>query len=597
MRLSRLFEPRYATVLALLIVLAGVVLRMIYPGTIYFNIHAERDLWRTIQILQGDRFPYTGSELTQGGYTPGPALYLLQIPPVLFSLDPRGLLIWLAILHGFALFLTFRIGLEHFSAKVGLAATALFATYPLAVLALRYLWNPSYIFPLSALFYWGLMDWVLKRRPGRLPWVVLAMSLLIQIHVSALALLLLFIVCAAVYRPPVGKRTWAISAGVFLLAFAPYIIGEARTGMRNTRLIFNPPDALTTANGAVIPLREQERVKINFGAMKALQVALSPVLYDRRYETGSFSYMDLLGEFGPMNLPGWAWRLVFLLHQLRWGYIAIHFLMGALLVSILARGKLDPFFADESDTTAASARQKALFFLLVLAITVIPPIFTATMVAPKDGKKIGIGAIRYYFVYYPMPPLMLALAGRFVTRLLRRWMPRGAEIPTALAVAGLCLLQTFSTLCFFITASRINRSFSYSFHETYDWTTMRKAADHLVNEWGITPKQFAHRMGTLDHTFDSTRSDVPSLEQSLDYAYFTSEKLDVNAPPKYPNAYVYIFDSRRTTIPELNGIKVLKRYDAGGLILLLSDDGPEREHSPIQNTWEKLWRPKRLMKE
>ncbi len=580
--------------LVALFILLGTVLRVASPSTIYFNIHAERDVWRTIEILEGERFPHTGSELTQGGYTLGPALYFLQIPPLLVTLDPRGLLVWLALLHAAGLWVTWRIGKEFFSRRAGLYALALFATFPLAVLALRYLWNPSYIFPFSALFYWALFGWVLKGKVRRLPALVLAACVLFQVHLSAALLIVLAGACWAIFRPRVGRRWLAVSGGVALLVFAPYIAGELRTGLWNTRQIINPPDALITANEAHIPILDKQRLRPSEGAMMALQVALSPLFYDRRFETGSFSYLHLLAEHGPVLLPQGAWEVAFLLHRLRWGYIFLCGLAGlGLLGTLLLAGKYGRIPALWGEASPL-ARRRAALLILSGAILTVPPLLTSTMATDREGQTIGVGAIRYYFILYPLPFLVLGWFGSALERAGVRAGLRVIRVIVPAALAAAVFLQVWTVGCYLVTAREMHRSFKYSLYEAYDWRVQREAARILVEDWGVTEEQFVRRMDTLDHTFTTQRWDVPSLEQGLDYAFYTQPHLGERAEPLHPDSFFLLYDERRTPEPDLQGITVLDEADAGGLILLRVAEGEERDISPIQNTWERLRRPRRL---
>lgn len=593
---SKLVSPRGGQIAAILIALVGFTLRVLSPETVYFNIHAERDLWRALQVLQGDRFPYLGSEMTQGGYTMGPALYFLKIPPLLFTLSPMGLLVWLAMLHGGAIYLTYRIGCEHFSVGTGLAAAALLATFPLSCLAVRYLWNPSFIFPLSTVVFWCLMDWIFKRTPRRLPIMALALSLLFQVHLSAMALIFLIAICAAVYRPPITKKIAGMTGIIVFVCFLPYLIGEVSTNFQNTRWTINPPDMLITANGAELPILYKERSMLNEGAMMALQVALSPLLYDRRYETGSFSYLHLMGEFGPQVLDSFSWRMAFRLHQLRWMYILAYGLTGLILVWMIWKNR-EPFTKSPGLSMSSPPRGVGIFFIVTFLVTALPPTMIATLHTLRDGEMIGVGAVRYFFIFYPMHLVALALLFRVFWRAIGGVLPpslSGVRLVVPVLLACLLFLQGFAVLSFLRTARSIDRSFKYSLYESFGWNIQRDAADVLVTRWGVSPYQFNHHMDTLDPTFTTTRWDVISLEQGLDWAYYTHPDLDMDAEARYPDSFFVLYDSKRTPIPDLGDRVVLDRVAVGDLMLMRVDRGVEYEYSPIQNTWERLDRPRRL---
>ncbi len=590
---------RHANLIAVVIVVVAFALRAWNPGSIYFNIHAERDCWRTLMLLEGESFPWTGSELTQGGRTMGPALYWLQIPPLLISLDPRGLLLWLALLHAGAVWLTYRIGREHFSPATGLAAAGLFATFPLAVLALRYVWNPSFIFPLSTLFQWAALGVFFKQRWPRLPVAIAAWCILFQVHLSAALLLLIFVLALLVYRHRIPRRWVAASVLAAALVFAPYIVGELATGFRNTRAILVPPQRLETANEADIPIEGElrRRVRFNIGAMKALQVAISPVFYDRRYETGSFSYLNMLGEFGPILLPRDLWRVTLLQHQLRWLYVAALLAGVGLLGWSAVRGRggwIEPANGDPTDV-----RRRAIVLLLCCTLTTLPMLVTATMSAPKDGQSVGIGAIRYFFILYPMQFIVWALLARGATRLLKPLVGPRAVYTVAGTVAAICLLQAITVASHLQVARAKGRSFKYALYEAYDWTTIRGAADVLVKEWGITPEQFRTRTfsrragyGGGYYLFNSQHHDVISLEQGLDWAYYMHPDLEQDQPATHPDSYVLVFDANYP--PDMTDLKIQETRTVGELSLALVASGEENRVSPIQNTWVTIRRAHRL---
>lgn len=580
--------------------IGGFLLRVWNPGQIYFNIHAERDFWRTLQLLQGDDFPYTGSELTQGGRTMGPALYWLQAPALIATLDPRGMLVWLALLHAGALFLTYRIGMENFSRGVGLAALALFATFPMAVLALRYVWNPSFIFPLAALYYWAIFGFLFRSQSHRLPIAAGAWCVLFQVHLSALVMLPALAAGWLIFRPRVSRKFLLITAATVLVIFAPYVMGDAMHGFANTRAIFVPPERLETANAANIPVMGEGRKRLHFniGAMKALQVAISPVFYDRRYETGSFSYLNLLAEFGPLLLPQKVWRVVYLAHQLRWLYVAAFLLALALCAyfgTVGRKGAARVFAIGNDDP--GNAGRRALFLLISVLFATVPMLITTTMAAPKDGKSIGVGAIRYFFVMFPLPFLLWAIVGRWAA--LKLCARHGRRI-IAVVIAAICALQAGVVLAHLHVAKAKGRSLKYSLFESYDWSTISEAADFLIRDWGVSPEQFRTRMFTLRagpndvyYLFNSQHHDVASLEQGFDWAYYMNSHLDESKPAKFPDSYILLYDASWPP-PDLANYKVEAEHRVKELVLLRVSNGEVNSISPIQNTWVKIERARRL---
>lgn len=152
-RLSKLSDKIFLTdrkslkVLIIFILIIAAILRLIFPNTCYFNEFAERDWYRTYQIFTGQAFYLAGSELTQGGQLPGAWLYWLQLIPMIFSKDPYSLFYFIGILNIIALYICFRFGAKFFGIIPGIISLTLFTAFPLATFGLRYLWNPTLMFP------------------------------------------------------------------------------------------------------------------------------------------------------------------------------------------------------------------------------------------------------------------------------------------------------------------------------------------------------------------------------------------------------------------------------------------------------------------
>ncbi len=594
----RLFRQP-VNLLVLFIVVLGFLLRVWAPENIYFNIHAERDLWRALQIMRGEVLHYTGSELTMGGRTPGPALYLLSIPPLIFTKDPSGVLVWLAMLHAGAIFLTYRIGREHFSCNTGLMAAALFATFPLAVLVPRYLWNPSFLFPLSALFYWSFFDLCFKRRMKRLPIAVAAILVMLQVHLSAALFILVTIFGLFIAKPKFQKRSVYMTLAIAFLLFLPYLVGEAMNGAINTRRIINPPERLETANLAELPILEHQRKRLdlNVGSMKALQVVLSPVLYDMRFtSTGNFSYLHLIGEHAPVHASRF-FPFAWLLHQLRWFYVGLFFFACVLFSLAFITGK-DSLFARlllprKPSEDCLSAGRRAAIILLCFACLIFPMMITTTTATLVEGERRAIGAIRYFFILYPLPFIALALVARAVwnaTTLGMRPRYQFAAIILVLPFLALFILQSLTCVAYLRASKSLQRTFKYATTETIPWYTIKEASRILTDDWGVTPEQFRTRVETLDFLFDSRHWDQLSIEQGMDWAMYIHPGVKNEDSPRFPDDFFVIADTRRNPDAEqrLADREILDIKEANGLLLFRVRMGTESEVSPIQNTWVRI---------
>ena len=125
-----------------LLLVAGLSIRTAFPDLGYFSIHTDRDLYRTQQLIRGVEFPLVGSELSYGGRTFGPAMYLLCALPMMLCHSALTLPVMVGIMNALALAITWLGTRRFFGKKVALWALALYVVFPTDIAMLRFNWNP-----------------------------------------------------------------------------------------------------------------------------------------------------------------------------------------------------------------------------------------------------------------------------------------------------------------------------------------------------------------------------------------------------------------------------------------------------------------------
>jgi hypothetical protein len=176
----------------------------------------------------GQPFPLTG--LMASVTVPNPPLfiYLLALP-FWVSSNPLAAAVFIALCNVAAVALCHQIGRRYYSPFVGLAAAALYALAPWAVIFSRKIWAQD----LMPIFVGGFLlaahAFLVDRRPRALAWLLVLAAAAVQLHFSALILggVLAGLLWAG--RPVVRIRWVAAGGAAALLLFAPYLLHFIRT--------------------------------------------------------------------------------------------------------------------------------------------------------------------------------------------------------------------------------------------------------------------------------------------------------------------------------------------------------------------------------
>lgn len=179
-------------------------------------------------IAAGRTLPLVGLRASVGIPNPPLFVYLLAVP-LRLSFDPLGAAAFIALSNLAAVWLCWLVGRRYFSPWTGLAASALFALAPWAVVFSRKIWAQD-LLPLAAgLFLWAALDFLVGRRPRSLAWAILIAAAAAQLHFSALVLwgLVAYLIHAG--RAQVRLKWVSLGLGASLALYAPYLWYLART--------------------------------------------------------------------------------------------------------------------------------------------------------------------------------------------------------------------------------------------------------------------------------------------------------------------------------------------------------------------------------
>ena len=201
-----------------------------------YGVWVDRDLLRAIRLFEF--FQVMGAELngTYFARTPRGAYYYILGFLTLFSTDPAVLtriLIVLSMTGGIAVYFA---AARLWGIIASLVAAGIWFTSPLVLGAGFQIINPAVGVPITGFCYLMFVRYF-QGQQNALLWLGALLGILIQTHISFLALMIAFGIAIAILRRP-RWREGSIAAILFVFTFLPYIVHEAMNGLVNTQLLF-----------------------------------------------------------------------------------------------------------------------------------------------------------------------------------------------------------------------------------------------------------------------------------------------------------------------------------------------------------------------
>ena len=209
--------------------LFGFYLRWKTLDFVYFNEWIARDIERAFNLIEGINIPLAGPELNNGGRLPGPFLYFLLAIPLLFKKSIESIFYFNFAINTFALVFLFFMIKKNFGIFVAILNLIFISVYLPNIFVFSFPANPSFIFPLIALYLWFLLELVCKGEHKYLPIIVLLVSLGIQLHMSMATLYFPPIILLLIFKSRPQTKYLVLSLFVILICFFPYWLYKFKT--------------------------------------------------------------------------------------------------------------------------------------------------------------------------------------------------------------------------------------------------------------------------------------------------------------------------------------------------------------------------------
>jgi hypothetical protein len=176
-----------------------------------------------------DPFPLTGLVSSVGLPNPPLFIYLISVP-FAATHEPLTVAVFIALSNVVAVWLCYRIGKRCYSPFVGLAAAALFALSPWAVVYSRRIWAQDLLPVFSCLLLTAAHGYLAERKEHYLAWLLLLFGVLVQIHFSAVSLALFLLVVMVLGRASFRWRWFGLGLVAVAVLYAPFLWYLISTG-------------------------------------------------------------------------------------------------------------------------------------------------------------------------------------------------------------------------------------------------------------------------------------------------------------------------------------------------------------------------------
>ncbi|MCC6188724.1 MAG: glycosyltransferase family 39 protein [Anaerolineales bacterium] len=203
---------------AILALAAG--LRMLWPGVTEFKQDEAHLYALALDLAELKAFPLRGISSSVGVPNAPLSVYLFALPLFVWP-SPLAATLFTGLLNTASVGLGYALARRYWGPRAALASAVLYAAAPWAVLYSRKIWAQN-LLPLFVVAYAGAA--LLAFVEGRQRWLLvhlLLLALIIQIHLSGLALAPVTLTLLFVFRRQVSGRWLAYGLGAAALALLP----------------------------------------------------------------------------------------------------------------------------------------------------------------------------------------------------------------------------------------------------------------------------------------------------------------------------------------------------------------------------------------
>ena len=219
-----------------LLLLAGVlllatILRVAWPTLTEFKFSEARLEALALELTREGRLPLIGVP-SSAGFDHSPVSVYLYLPAFLFTSDPIPATVYGGLAGVAAVALCWWLARKWSGGGrwAALVAALLFSTSPWAVAFSRKIWQVAFV-PLLTLFFIGfVVSALVAGRKWSMAWALVALAVLVQVHPSAVSLLIALALWLIIFRRQVELGPLVVGGVLGLLTAVPFLLHQVQQG-------------------------------------------------------------------------------------------------------------------------------------------------------------------------------------------------------------------------------------------------------------------------------------------------------------------------------------------------------------------------------
>ena len=227
------------------VLLLAMVLRVGWPELTEFKFSEARLQALALELTRGGNLPLVGVP-SSAGFDHSPLSVYLYVPAFLLSSSPVPATIYGGLAGVAAVALCWWLARRWPGGGrwAALIAALLFAVSPWAVAFSRKIWQVTFV-PLLALAFVGLIvSSLVEGRRWNLAWALVVLSVLVQVHPSAVSLGLALLLWLIIFRRQVKLAPLLAGVGLGVLAALPFIAHQTQSGWPVLLALRSLPEAV-----------------------------------------------------------------------------------------------------------------------------------------------------------------------------------------------------------------------------------------------------------------------------------------------------------------------------------------------------------------
>lgn len=225
-------------ILLVSILICALFLRLFNLSYMEFKGDEAFNSLKAIKFAENGNIPLTSAIGSTGIHEPPIFMYFLAIP-FFFSFNPILAATLIAVINVIGLFFLYLFVNEFLNYRAALIAAVLYSVNPWQIIYSRKIWTVDILATFVILFIYFISSAVYKKKESHIIYALIALSFVLQIHLSALYFAGITLIIIFLYMKDLNKFYLIIGFIIFLLTFAPYLAFQIKNNFTDIHTALN----------------------------------------------------------------------------------------------------------------------------------------------------------------------------------------------------------------------------------------------------------------------------------------------------------------------------------------------------------------------